>query len=44
MRATARNWRFTLNNFTEDEEIYYMNLVTLYPGEVDYLIFGEEHT
>lgn len=38
----ARRWCFTVNNYTEDEEVYFHNLVTLYPEDVRYCVFGLE--
>lgn len=39
----SKRWCFTLNNFTEDDEIWLLNLYENGDMDVSYLIFEEEH-
>lgn len=40
----SRRWCFTLNNFTEDEKLYIAQAYVAEEGDVQYVIYEEEHT
>jgi len=42
MSNAAKNWCFTINNYTEDELELMSDLSTRIPNEISYLIIGKE--